>query len=77
MKPLNTVPIEMFMEKARIAIKSGQKQMNIDIKDVVALNDSLAVAMTRLAGELDKFITNAPKGGDDVIEVRMDGGSFK
>jgi aminopeptidase-like protein len=76
MKPINTVPIEMFLEKARIAIKSGQKQMNIDIKDVIAINDSIAVVMTRLAGKLDEQIYNAPKQ-DDVIDVRMDGGGFK
>ena len=50
--------------------------MNIDIKDVIAINDSIAVVMTRLAGKLDEQIYNAPKQ-DDVIDVRMDGGGFK
>lgn len=75
MKPLNTIPIEIFLEKARIATKSGQKQLNLDIKDVIALQDSLAVVMTRLAGKLDEQIANGPSV--DVIEVQMDGGGFK
>ena len=56
MKQLNTLPIEDFLNKARIAIKSNQKQVVLDIKEAVSLADSLAVVMTRLSGELDKDI---------------------
>jgi len=75
MKPLNTLPIEMFLEKARIATKSGQKTLNLDIKDVISLSDSLAVVMTRLAGKLDKQIASTPT--QDIVTIEMDGGSFK
>lgn len=76
MKPLNTLPIEMFLEKARIASKSGQKNLNLDIKDVVALSDSLATVMTRLSGKLDEVIANAASQ-EATITVEMDGGNFK
>ena len=76
MKPLNTLPIEMFLEKARIATKSGQKNLNLDIKDVIALSDSLATVMTRLSGKLDEVIANA-SSQEAVITVEMDGGGFK
>lgn len=76
MKPLNTLPIEMFLEKARIATKSGQKNLNLDIKDVIALSDSLATVMTRLSGKLDEVIATA-SSQEAVIEVKMDGGGFK
>jgi len=76
MKPLNTLPIEMFLEKARIASKSGQKNLNLDIKDVVALSDSLATVMTRLSGKLDELITTASQQ-EATITVEMDGGGFK
>ena len=76
MKPLNTLPIEMFLEKARIASKSGQKNLNLDIKDVVALSDSLATVMTRLSGKLDEVIATA-SSQEATITVEMDGGSFK
>jgi len=75
MKPLNTLPIEMFLEKARIATKSGQKTLNLDIKDVISLSDSLAVVMTRLAGKLDEQIASTPT--QDIVTIEMDGGSFK
>lgn len=75
MKPLNTLPIEMFLEKAKIASKSGQKTVNLDIKDAVALSDSLATVMTRLAGKLDEKLSTQPT--ESVISVEMDGGNFK
>jgi hypothetical protein len=75
MKPLNTLPIEMFLEKALIASKSGQKNVSLDIKDAIALRDSLATVMTRLAGKLDNQMVTTPT--EQVISVEMDGGGFR
>jgi hypothetical protein len=70
---MNTLPIEMFIDKARIAIKSNQKSLNLDIKEVNALYDSLAVVMTRLAGSTEVVIEDKKP---DVLQVKMDGGLF-
>jgi hypothetical protein len=70
MNNLNTLPIEMFLDKARIATKSNQRNLVLDIKEVQALADSLAVVMTRLAGTV---VTSAPT---ESIQVKMDGGRF-
>ena len=70
---MNTLPIEMFLDKARIAIKSNQKSLNLDIKEVVSLYDSLAVVMTRLAG--NTVVTSNPTVNDSV-QIKMDGGTF-
>ena len=56
MLPLNTLPIESFLEKARIARRSNQKLLTLSISEVSALEDSLAVVMTRLTGELDEIV---------------------
>lgn len=74
MKQLNTIPVENFLEKARIAQKSGAKVVNMSLDEAVALSDSLAVIMTRLTGELDKVIQSASQSND--FEVKMDGGGF-
>ena len=71
---LNTLPIEMFLEKARIAVKSNQKSLNLDIKEVQALYDSLATTMTRLAGSEKPVVVNNP--AQESIQVKMDGGRF-
>ena len=71
---LNTLPIEMFLEKARLAVKSNQKSLNLDIKEVQALYDSLATTMTRLAGSEKPAVISTPV--QESIQVKMDGGRF-
>jgi hypothetical protein len=75
MKPLNTLPIEDFLNSARIAVKSNQKQVVLDIKQVQSLADSLSIVMTRLAGELDQVISSGSQKSD-AIQIKMDGGGF-
>lgn len=75
MKQLNTLAIEDFLDKARLAIKTNQKVLTLPIAEVIALQNSLQVVMTRLSGELDKLVSavqNQPN-----IEVKIDGGGFK
>ena len=73
MKQLNTLPIEDFLDKARIAIKSNQKSVTLTIKEVTDLQNSLSIVMTRIAGELDQLAaTKEP----DTIQIKMDGGKF-
>jgi len=74
MKQLNTLPIEDFLEKARIAIKSNQKTVNLTLKEATDLQNSLSVVMTRQAGELDQLVTNSSQ--NNKIEVKVDGGKF-
>ena len=73
MKQLNTLPIEDFLEKTRIAIKSNQKSLTLTIKEATDLQNSLSIVMTRMAGELDQLAASA---GPDVITIKMDGGKF-
>jgi hypothetical protein len=73
MKPLNTLPIENFLDKARVAIKSNQKTVALTIQEVTDLQNSLAVVMTRMSGELDQLVVNSQSGP---IQVNVDGGGF-
>lgn len=75
-QPINTLPIELFLEKARIARKSNQKTVNLPIDEAVLLADSLAVVMTRLAGNLDSEVQETKNAESDPIVIRMDGGSL-
>ena len=74
MKPLNTLPIEEFLDKARVAIKSNKRELILSIKEVTDLQNSLSVVMTRMNGELDQLIANASHSSTIVVE--MDGGKF-
>lgn len=72
MKQLNTLPIEDFLEKTRIAIKSNQKNVILSLKEATDLQNSLSIVMTRLSGELDKSVSNS----NGPITIKMDGGKF-
>ena len=71
---LNTLPIEDFLNKTRIAIKSNQKTLSLTIKEATDLQNSLSVVMTRLSGELDQVMSNSKS--DTPLEIKMDGGKF-
>jgi hypothetical protein len=74
MKQLNTLPIEDFLEKTRIAIKSNQKSLTLTIKEATDLQNSLSIAMTRLSGNLDQLLSE--NQFSDKIEIKVDGGKF-
>jgi hypothetical protein len=70
--PLNTLPIEDFLTKTRIAIKSNQKTVTLSIKEATDLQNSLSIVMTRLSGNLDATAST----NSEVITIKMDGGTF-
>jgi hypothetical protein len=69
MSNINTYPIEDFLNKARIAIKSNQKNLTLSIKEVNDLQNSLSVVMTRLAGDSTRT------SSEDIV-VKLNGGTF-
>lgn len=74
MKQLNTLPIEDFLDKTRIAIKTNQKTVTLSIKEATDLQNSLSVVMTRLSGEMDQIISSSQQ--NSTLEIKMDGGKF-
>jgi hypothetical protein len=74
MRQLNTLPIEDFLDRTRVAIKTNQKTVVLTIKEATDLQNSLSVVMTRLAGELDQVLASASKPTS--FEVKVDGGNF-
>jgi lysyl-tRNA synthetase class II len=74
MKSINTLPIEDFINAARIATKSNKQSLTLSIKEAQALSDSLAIVMTRLAGIMDEALSQTTDTGP--IQIKMDGGAF-
>ena len=71
MKHLNTLPIEDFLEKSRVAIKTGQKNLTLNIKEVIDLQSSLSIVLTRLLDKSEKQTNTVDK-----VQLKMDGGKF-
>jgi hypothetical protein len=75
MQPLNTIPIENFINKARIAAKSNQKNLTLTIDEASQLMESITMVMTRLLGKLDEAAQKTPT--EEVITLNMDGGGLR
>jgi len=75
MQPLNTIPIENFINKARIASKSNQKNMTLTIDEASQLMESITMVMTRLLGKLDESAQKLHT--EEVITLNMDGGGLR
>jgi hypothetical protein len=73
MNQINTLPIEDFLNRVRVAIKGNQKNLTFSIKEATDLQNSLSVVMTRLTGELDRLIAQK---SEDSVTIKMDGGGF-
>jgi len=75
MRPLNTMPIENFVNKVKIASKSNQKNLTITTDEAVLLADSITTLMARLIGKLEEDLQKTAV--EDVITVNMDGGGLR
>lgn len=73
--PLNTAPIQQFIQQVKAAENSRQKEIRIDINQAKNLAFTLGIVMSRLNGDLEKLLAKQTNKEDEVIEVRLDGGS--
>lgn len=73
-EPLNTIPIQQFIQVVKSAENSRSNEVRIDINTAKNLAFTLGIVMSRLNGDLEKLLqrnTNAQES----IQVNMDGGS--
>jgi len=75
LKPISTLPIENFINKAKIASKSNQKTVTLSIEEAVQLSENISITLVRLAGMMDQSSQTAPT--EEVITVAMDGGGLR
>ena len=71
--PVNTIPIENFLQKAKVATKTHQRELKLDSKEFKDLSDSIAMLMTRLVELQDKRLQQPE---DVSVDIKMDGGNF-
>jgi hypothetical protein len=73
MTPINTMPLQQFIQVVRSADISQQREIRMDIKTAKSLVFCMSEINTRLLESYENFI-NAQK--DEVVSVEMDGGGF-
>ena len=74
-EPLNTAPIQQFIQQVRSADAGKAKEVKLDLQQAKRLAFCLGETMSRREGDLEEILARQSSGSDDVIEVKMDGGS--
>ena len=75
-EPINTIPIQQFIQIVKTAETSNQKEIRFPITQAKALAYALGTVMANHQGRLEKLIIeNKSSSDDEVVTVTMDGGS--
>lgn len=72
---INTIAIQQFINQVKAADLGKQREIRLDITTAKNLSYTLALVMTRLAGDYETLIAKIEKE-DPVVSVRLDGGSW-
>jgi len=74
-EPLNTQPIQQFIKQVQAAENSRAKDLRLDIATAKNLAFTMGIVMSRLQGDLEKFVKENSGGlGDQVIKIDLDTG---
>lgn len=73
-EPLNTIPIQQFIQVVKSAENSRSNEVRIDINTAKNLAFTLGIVMSRLNGDLEKLLQRN-NNAQESIQINMDGGS--
>lgn len=74
--PLNTAPVQQFIQQVKNAENSRAKDVRLDITQAKNLAFTLGVIMSRLHGDLEKLVVDSKSSdSEEVIQVQLDGGT--
>ena len=74
-EPLNTIPLQQFLNAVKAAENSRVKELKLDIATAKSLAFTIGIVMSRLHGDLEKLVAESKNSNDEVIEINLDGGS--
>jgi hypothetical protein len=74
-EPLNTLPIQQFIQQVKQADAGRQKELRLTIDQAKNLAFTLGSVMARMEGDLEKLVKESASGADEVIQVSLDAGA--
>lgn len=75
-EPINTIPLQQFIQQVKSAENSKSKEVKLSIDQAKNLSFALGIVMSRLYGDLEKLvINNNVAQSEETIEVQIDGGN--
>jgi len=75
--PINTFPIQQFIQQVRAAELSQQKEIKLDIKSAKMLSYCLAEVNSKLLEDYDILLQKLLQSTGQSVNIQMDGGGFK
>lgn len=75
-EPLNTMPIQAFIQQVKSADSSRAKDVTLPIEQARSLALTLGIVMSRLEGDLEKLIKDIKVDASPNIEIKVDGGGL-
>lgn len=75
--PINTQPIQSFIQQVKAAELSQQKEIKLDIKSAKMLMYCLADVNARLLENYDALLQKVLQNTGESVNIQMDGGGFK
>lgn len=73
--PINTSAITGFINQVKAADLGHQREIKLDINSAKVLSYTLAIVMTRLAGNYEDLLKR-PAPATEIVNITMDGGDW-
>jgi hypothetical protein len=75
-EPVNTAPLQQFIQQVKSAENSRAKEVKLDMGQAKNLAFTLGIVMSRLHGDLERLVAESKQSdANETIEVRLDGGA--
>lgn len=74
--PINTIPIQQFIQQVKAADLTQQREIKMDIKTAKALAYSLAEVNAKILQDYDILLKKLESNTGASVSVSMDGGGF-
>lgn len=74
--PINTLPIQQFIQQVKSAELAQQKEMKMDIKSAKMLAYSLGEITAKLLEDQDELLSKLAQAQGSELTIKMDGGGF-
>ena len=72
-KPINTIPLQQFIDRVKVADNSNQAEVRMTLVEAKNLAFTIGSVMSRLHGDLEKLV-DKQNNTEEVVSVTVDGG---
>lgn len=70
-EPINTIPLQQFMQQVKSADASNSKEVKLDIQNAKRIAFTLGEVLARLNGDLEDLLIRSSSKNEDNIIVQL------